>query len=119
MKPRFLLDEHINKAIQRQLRRINPNIEVLAIGDYGAPPFGASDPEILKWLEEKSHILVTENRSTMPNHISEYLALGHHFPGIFWVRPGTTLGQIIEELFLIWLSTEAEEFHDCGLYIPL
>ena len=27
MKPRFLLDEHINHSIQRQLRRIDPHDE--------------------------------------------------------------------------------------------
>ena len=32
-KPRFLLDEHIKRSIQRQLRRWNVAIEVLAIGD--------------------------------------------------------------------------------------
>ncbi len=35
MKPRFLLDEHINRAIQRQLRRLDVRIDVLAIGDVG------------------------------------------------------------------------------------
>jgi hypothetical protein len=35
MKPRFLLDEHINRAIQRQLRRQTPELEILAIGDPG------------------------------------------------------------------------------------
>lgn len=35
MKPRFLLDEHINRAIQRQLRRLDPRIDVLAINDSG------------------------------------------------------------------------------------
>jgi len=37
MKPRFLLDEHINRAVQRQLRRNQPDTEVLAVGDPGAP----------------------------------------------------------------------------------
>ena len=64
MKPRLLLDENINRAVQRQLRRWNPDIEVLAIGDPGAPPTGMSDPNILNWLEENRYILVTENRST-------------------------------------------------------
>ena len=46
-KPRFLLDEHVNRAIQRQLRRLDIRIEVLAVGDPGAPPSGAADSEIL------------------------------------------------------------------------
>jgi len=50
MKPRFLLDEHVNRAIQRQLRRLDPRIEVLAIGDPGAPPAGTPDPDLLRWI---------------------------------------------------------------------
>ena len=48
MKPRFLLDEHVNRAIQRQLWRLDSRIEVLAIGDPGAPPSGTPDPDLLR-----------------------------------------------------------------------
>lgn len=51
MKPRFLLDEHINRAIQRQLRRYDPTIEVLAIGDPGAPETGMLDPSCAPGLD--------------------------------------------------------------------
>jgi len=55
MKPRFLLDEHVNRAIQRQLRRVDHNLEVLAIGDEGAPEAGTADPDILKWIEQNNY----------------------------------------------------------------
>ena len=93
MKPRFLLDEHINRAVQRQLRRLQPNIDVLAIGDPGAPEPGTLDPEILNWLEEHGYILVTENRSTMPKHLHDHFAADRHLPGLFWLRPGIGIGQ--------------------------
>jgi hypothetical protein len=48
--PRFLLGEHINRAIQRQLRRWDVRIDVLAVGDPGAPPSGTPDSEILSWI---------------------------------------------------------------------
>ena len=44
MKPRFLLDEHINRAIQRQLRRVDHNLEVIAIGDEGVRKQGLPIP---------------------------------------------------------------------------
>lgn len=119
MKPRFLLDEHVNRAIQRQLRRLHPDIHVLAIGDPGAPGSGTSDPEILSWLEENAYILVTENRSTMPKHIADHFATGGHLSGVFWLRPRVSLGSIVEELYLIWVTSEAEEFKDSALFIPL
>ena len=119
MKPRFLFDEHVNRAIQRQLLRLNPNMDVIAIGDPGAPSTGTTDPEILNWLEESSYILVTENRSTIPRHLSDHFASGRHVPGVFWIRPGISLGKIVEELYLIWNTSSAEEYQDCALFIPL
>jgi hypothetical protein len=119
MRPRFLLDEHVNRAIQRQLRRLDARIEVLAIGDPGAPPSGTSDPDILAWLEESGYILVTENRSTMPLHLSDHFAAGRHIPGLFWIRSGVGIGHIIEELYLIWFASEAEEYRNRTLFIPL
>ncbi len=98
MKLRFLLDEHVNRAIQRQLRRLDLQIDVLAINDPDAPPAGLSDPEILLWIEERGYILVTENRSTIPGHLADHYAPGGHVPGIFWLRPHASLGSIIEEL---------------------
>jgi predicted nuclease of predicted toxin-antitoxin system len=119
MKPRFLLDEHINRAVQRQLRRLDLRIEVLAVGDPNAPPRGASDEEILRWIEENGYILVTENRSTMPGHLAEHFKAGRHIPGLLWIRLGIGIGRIVEELYLIWFASEAEEYYDRALFIPL
>jgi hypothetical protein len=119
VKPRFLLDEHVNRAIQRQLRRLDNQIEVLAIGDPEAPPTGTLDPEILVWLESHGYLLITAKRSTMPRHFTAHLERGHHIPGIIWLRPGISLGRIIEELYLIWTASTAEEYQDALLFIPL
>ena len=119
MKPRFLLDEHVNRAIQRQLRRLDSRIDVLAINDPGAPPAGTSDPDLLVWLEEEGYLLVTENRSTMPRHLADHYAAGGHVPGLLWIRPRVGLGAIIEELYLIWYASTADEYQDRTLFIPL
>jgi len=87
MRPRFLLDEHVNRAVQRQLRRRSVEVVVLAIGDPEAPPAGTSDPDLLVWLERHRALLVTENRSTMTEHLAAHFAAGHHIPGILWIRP--------------------------------
>ena len=119
MKPRFLLDEHINRAVQRQLRRLDIRIDVLAIGDSGAPNAGTPDPDILDWLGQNSYILVTRNRRTIPAYLTERWAAGRHIPGIFWIRPGVGIGRVIEELYLIWVASAGEEYKDRALFIPL
>jgi Domain of unknown function (DUF5615) len=119
VQPRFLLDEHVNRASQRQRRRLDSQIEVLAIGDPEASPAETLDPGILIWLESHGYLLITANRSSMPGHFAAHLEAGHHIPGVIWLRPGTRLGRIIEELYLIWEASTAEEYQDALLFIPL
>lgn len=118
MKPRFLLDEHIGRVIQRQLRRRDSRIDVLLIGDPRAPSKGMPDPELLVWLEETGYILVTYDESTIPGHLIDHYKQGRHVPGILWVRADASLGQIIDALLIIWDASEAEEYIDRLLYIP-
>lgn len=118
-KPRFLLDEHVNRAIQRQLRRWNPMLEVLAVGEHGAPPPGTSDPDILRWIEASRHILVTENRRTIPGHLSAHFVAGRHIPGLLWIRPGAALPKVVETLYLIAEASSSDEYTDRALFIPL
>jgi len=119
MKPRFLLDEHIDHVIQRQLRRLDSQVDVLVIGDPDAPPIGTPDPDILLWIEATGYILVTENRSTIPMHLSDHYADGRHIPGVLWIRPATPIGRVIEELYMIWYTSTADEYVDRALFIPL
>ena len=61
MRSRFLLDEHMNRAIQRQLRRLVRDIEILAIGDPGAPETGTPDPAILLVFAAEAELQVLTN----------------------------------------------------------
>lgn len=66
MRPRFLLDEHVNPAIQRQLHRLSQEINVRCVGQPNAPRKGTSDSDLLSWAEENRFILVSEDRRTLP-----------------------------------------------------
>jgi hypothetical protein len=119
MALRYLLDEHIDPAIRTQILRAAPDLEVWIIGDPGAPPRGTLDPDILIWCEDNDFVLVTNNRRSMPRHLSAHLALGRHVPGILVVSLAMTMGQLIDELVLIAGASEASEYRDLILYLPL
>lgn len=116
---RFLLDENTAHAIGDQLRRRQPEIEILVIGTNPAPSIGTLDPEILLWLEHEGYCLVTRNRRSMPGHLKDHLTAGHHMPGIFTLRSKASMGTVIEELLLIWTAAEIGEYQDQIIYIPL
>lgn len=115
---RFLLDEHMPRAIQDQLLRLSPDIEALSIGQPEAPAKGTVDLEILRWTERTGYVLVTANRRTIPRHLRAHFDSGGHIPGLLFIKRGVSLGVIIEHLYLLWATTDAEEFQDQIFFIP-
>ena len=116
---RFLIDENISPRYRTQLLYHEPSLTVLAVGDEGAPPKSTPDPEILEWCEQHQFSLITNNRESMPQHLSDHLAAGHHVPGIFTINLEVPIGKIIEELLLITGASDADEYIDRITYIPL
>lgn len=114
MKPRFLLDEHLKRAIQEQL----PEMDVRLIGDEDVPPLGTPDPDILTWIQDNNYVLVTNNRTTMPRHLTEHLQAGGHVPGILCFPQRTSIGTYIKELRRIWKFFTPEYYQDVIQYFP-
>lgn len=116
---RFLLDENLSPLIKRELLRREPTMDILRVGDAGAPSLETKDEPILEWLQTSGYILVTDNRKSMPQHLRNHFERGGYHHGIITTRRGIALGQIIEELLLIWHASEAAEFRNRMEYLPL
>ena len=63
MKVRFLLDENLSPRLKAALLRLSPTLDVVRVGDPGAPSLGTLDPDVLRYLELSQRILVTSNRT--------------------------------------------------------
>ena len=116
---RFLLDENTPHAIRDQLLRRKPEMEVLVIGDDMAPALGTPDPELLRWIEREGYVLVSRNRRTLSQHLRKHLEDGGHVPGILLLGRRSSVGQIVEDLVLIWEVVRPEEYRDRAEYLPL
>jgi len=116
--PRFLLDENLSPEFAAGLQRRDAKIDVLHIPGPGAPAKGTSDPAILLFCEAEHRALVTNNRMSMPGHIAALAAEGHHHWGVFQVRNTRALGEIIDELHLLWGASDASEHIDRIRWIP-
>ena len=115
---RYLLDENISLAVRNQLLFREPTMDVFRVGGENAPPYGTSDPAILAWIAETGYVLVSRNRRTMPIHLEAHLAQGKHVPGILLLKRRMSMGQLIEELLMIWHASEPEEYYDHIRYLP-
>ena len=116
---RYLMDENVNPLLRREILRREVSLTVWQVGMLGAPDYGMLDPEILVWCEESGFILVTNNRKSMPVHLNDYLAEGHHIFGIFSLNENVSIGETIDELILIALATSAEDYQDQIIYLPI
>lgn len=116
---RYLLDENLGLAVRAAVRRRLPDVVVWGVGDPGTPALGTLDPAILQWCQTHDFILVTQNRASMPVHLSDHLAAGHHVPGIFVLRPTMSIGDVAEELALITAVSSPGEYRDALHYLPL
>lgn len=114
-----LLDENVSGRLDRALRRLGTGVEVLRVGHEGAPPVGASDPDLLQIAEASGSAIVTCDRSTFPDHAAAHVASGRHTFGAFVIRYRAALGHVIDDLLLIVAASEPGEWRDQVTLLPL
>ena len=116
---KYLMDENVDPVYTNQLRRLKPDLVVWAVGEPDTPAKGTLDPEILCWCEEYNFVLVTNNRKSMPVHLNDHIAEGHHIPGIFILSPNLSVGQNLEELILLAEYSFDNEHQDQIIHLPI
>jgi hypothetical protein len=118
----FLLDEHLRGLLLRAIeshnaRGVHP-IDAVCVGDPGDLPLGSDDPDILLWAERERRILVSRDEATMKTYFAEHLQAGHHSPGLFLIRKGSTLPDVVFFLASVVYASEPADWHDLFVYIP-
>ena len=122
MPIRFLFDENLPGRLRSAVERHNATglalIEAVQVGLPPDLPLGSEDPEILIWAERESRILVSLDLSTLPLFLDDHLRAGRHSPGIFLIRHGATLRDIVDFLALAAHASEPWEWADRCQFIP-
>ena len=116
MKVKFQADWDLDGRVLRGLRRIAPEIDMRSAAE--AELEGLDDPDVLRIAAEGGRILVTQDRRTMPGHFHRYTAEARS-PGVILLRQGISIATAVEELTLIWTASEAGEWVNRLVWIPL
>jgi len=117
MKVRFQADADLDGRVLRGFRRVAPEIDVRSAAD--ARLAGVPDTEVLRRAAEQGRVLISQDRRTMPAYFRRYTSVGLQSPGLILLREGVSIAAAIEELVLIWSASEAEEWINRLLWIPL
>jgi Domain of unknown function (DUF5615) len=116
VRPRFQADADFNHRIILGIRRREPAIDfqdALRGGVVGRP-----DPEVLLIAAESDRILVSHDRKTMLRHFARFVQT-RSSPGLIIASQNLDIGAAIEDLLAVWAASEAEEWRDKTLYLPI
>ncbi|HAA29933.1 MAG TPA: hypothetical protein DCE56_22380, partial [Cyanobacteria bacterium UBA8553] len=64
-------------------------------------------------------LLVTNNRKSMPVHLTDHIAQGRQVPGIFILNPNLSIGRNLGELILIAEGSFDDEYQNQIVHLPL
>ncbi len=114
---RLATDEHIDPALIRGLRARQSDLDIVRLQQVGL--LGADDRDILAWAAGEGRILITHDRNTIPGFAYERVRAGNAMPGVFIVDDQLPLGKAIDELLILAVCSEEEEWRDQVVYVPM
>ena len=116
MKVRFQADADLNQDIVTGVRRREPLIDFQTADEAGLR--GVDDAGVLAYAAREGRILVSHDRKTMPQHFAAFIST-ETSPGLLIISQKTDVRMAIEELIMIWAASEAEEWINTVLTVPL
>lgn len=116
MKPGFLADADLNRAIVSGVRRRAPGIDFLSAQDASIDAMPDSD--VLALAARGGRILVSHDFGTMPHHFRDFVAR-QDSPGVFLISQAVPVVVAVEAMLTIAEASEASEWENQLTYLPL
>lgn len=117
MSPRFLADENIDPALVLGLKRRVDGIDIVRVQEVGLRTL--DDPTILQWTADEGRVLISKDVKTLPTFAHERIAAGLAMPGVLVLHSTVSMTAAIDDLALIAGATDADEWADRVVYLPL
>lgn len=115
--PRFLADEDLRFEIVSAVRRLEPALLFETVLEAGIG--GASDIEVLIHAHRAGLIAVSHDVNTMKGLAERRIREGLGISGLFLVPQRRRTRDAAESLVLVWSASQAEEWRDRIVYLPL
>lgn len=116
-RPRYLANHDLTDAIVVGVKRREPSIDFPRLRELGMRQ--RPDDEVLAYAASQGLLVVSHDVTTMTAHASHRVASGLPMPGVFVSHQGDAIGQVIEDLVAIWAASDAEEWSNRIVFLPL
>jgi predicted nuclease of predicted toxin-antitoxin system len=114
---RLLTDEDVHGDIIDGLKRCRPTIDVVRVQDVGLRQ--QPDPVVLDWAAANNRVVVSVDKKTLTVDAWQRVAQGLPMPGVAILRLVLSIGQAIDELELIAVVAEPDDFRDRVIFLPM
>lgn len=113
----FLTDENFNNRILPGLLRLEENIDIVRVQDTSY--YKADDTAILGFALAENRALLTHDIKTIPVFFGQNLEAGIANPAVFVVPESMPIKDVINDLFLIAVCSDLEEWIGTLHILPL
>jgi predicted nuclease of predicted toxin-antitoxin system len=101
----------------RGVRLIVANFDVVRVQDTEI--YEAGDPIVLEWAAKEGRILLTHDVKTMPDYAYDRVRAALPMLGVLVIQQSTAIGDAIEAIAMIAVASEADEWKDKVVFLPL
>lgn len=116
MKVRFQADADLNEDIVAGVVRREPGVDFQTAEEANLR--GLPDPPVLALSAQENRILVTHDRRTMPRHFGDFI-VNQKSSGVLIISQKVSVNVAIEELLLVWAASDADEWTNLIVDLPL
>jgi hypothetical protein len=116
MKIRFQADSDLNQTIVKALRRLEPSIDFQTA--HAANLRGVPDPDVLAYAAKEGRVLVSHDITTIPQHFGAFIQTADS-AGVLIALQEAPLMTVVEDLLLLWMVDEAEDWINRIRILPL
>jgi hypothetical protein len=116
VRPRFLADADLKRAIFSGVKRREPSVDFLSA--QAAELEEIEDSGVLAIAATEGRILVSHDFGTMPRHFRDFV-FRRHSPGVFLISQALPIGVAVESLVEIWAASDSGEWENQLTYLPL
>jgi hypothetical protein len=115
-KIRFQADADFNQKIVKAVLRKEPFIDFQ--NAKSADLEGVQDPEVLLLAAQQGRLLVSHDKTTMPQHFADFVAT-QTSAGVLIVPKSLLIPEVVEDLILIWLAETPQEWVNRIRFLPI
>jgi predicted nuclease of predicted toxin-antitoxin system len=110
-------DENFDNFLVRRLLRRFPDLDLVRVQDVGL--LQADDETILEWAAKEGRILLTHDLRTVPSFAYNRINKSLPMPGVFLVPTDVSRTAVFDNIVIILSCSEAKEWENQIIYLPI